>query len=77
MAINAPKTTAIPELAVVALTRDLPEHNLQAGDQGAVVMVYNNGEAYEVEFVDQEGYTTALLTHPPAARRPVSTKFPL
>lgn len=64
MAINAPKRTAIPELAVVALTTDLPEHGLRSGDKGTVVMVYNEDEAYEVEFTDDEGYTTALLTLP-------------
>ena len=72
MAVNAPQATAIPELAVVALTVDLPQHDLKAGNEGAVVMVYNHGEAYEVEFVDEEGNTTALLTLPASSVRLVS-----
>lgn len=48
-------------LDVVALTQDLPEHNLQRGEIGAVVECHP-GDAYEVEFVAQDGYTYALVT---------------
>jgi len=47
---------------VVAITDDLPEENLLQGQVGAIVEVYNEGEAFEVEFVDVEGKTYALLT---------------
>jgi hypothetical protein len=53
---------------VVRLLRDLPEHNLSAGSTGAVVMDYSKHSdeklpaAYEVEFVDSEGVTKALVT---------------
>jgi len=47
---------------VVALKIDLPEENLRCGQVGTVVEVYNNGEAFEVDFVDREGYTYSLLT---------------
>ena len=56
------------ELDVVRLLRDLPEHNLSAGSTGAVVMDYtkhsggNLPAAYEVEFVDPDGTTQALVT---------------
>ena len=56
------------EYDVVRLLRDLPEHNLSAGDTGAVVMDYtkhSNGNlpaAYEVEFADADGVTEALVT---------------
>jgi hypothetical protein len=50
------------ELEVVVLTRDLPEHRLEAGDVGTVVHVHSAGEAYEVEFVRAEGSTVAVLT---------------
>ena len=40
----------IDEFDMVALVSDLPEENLPAGQAGAVVMVHNNGEAFEVEF---------------------------
>ncbi len=47
---------------VVALTTDLPEENLEQGQVGAIVEVYNDGEAFEVEFVDKNGCTYGLLT---------------
>jgi Domain of unknown function (DUF4926) len=56
------------EYDVVRLLRDLPEHNLPAGSTGAVVMDYTKHSggslpaAYEVEFVDREGVTQALVT---------------
>jgi|tagenome__1003787_1003787.scaffolds.fasta_scaffold17771611_1 hypothetical protein len=56
------------EYDVVRLIRDLPEHNLSAGSTGAVVMDYSKHSdeklppAYEVEFVDSEGVTEALVT---------------
>jgi len=48
-------------LDVVALTMDIPEHNLTCGEIGAVVECYPD-QAYEVEFVAQDGYTYALVT---------------
>jgi hypothetical protein len=47
----------IKELDPVAFTRDLPEHGLKRGDVGAAVMVHNNGAAFEVEFVRDDGHT--------------------
>jgi len=52
----------IKELDVVALTCDLPGHGLKRGDVGAVVLVHGDGEAFEVEFIDYDGHTVALLT---------------
>jgi hypothetical protein len=48
-------------LDVVALTTDLPPYNLRRGEIGAVVECYP-GNAFEVEFVAQDGYTYALVT---------------
>jgi len=45
----------------VVLRKDHPEHGLKAGDVGGVVLVLPDG-TYEVEFVDSEGRTVALLT---------------
>ncbi len=45
----------------VALLEDLPEENLWRGQIGAVVEIYNDGEAFEVEFVDTNGRTYGLL----------------
>jgi Domain of unknown function (DUF4926) len=52
----------IQELDTVALTHDIQEYDLKQGDRGAVVHCYGDSEAFEVEFVDDDGQTTALLT---------------
>lgn len=52
----------IHELEAVALTCDLPEHQLQRGDVGTAVMVHGGGAAFEVEFISYDGQTVALLT---------------
>lgn len=52
----------IAEHSLVVLDCD-PEHEkLHRGDVGTVVHVYENGAAYEVEFVDGGGATVALIT---------------
>lgn len=48
-------------LDVAALITDLPQHNLRRGEIGAVVECYPDN-AFEVEFVAQDGYTYALVT---------------
>jgi len=48
-------------LDVVALTINLPEHNLRRGEIGTVVECYPD-DAFEVEFVAQDGYAYALVT---------------
>ena len=62
----------IRELDTVVLTHDVLEHGLKSGDLGAVVHVYRDDAAYEVEFVTAEGRTVALLTLQPADIRPMS-----
>jgi hypothetical protein len=62
---------SIAEHAVVVLTRDLPGQNLRAGDVGAVVHVYPQGKAYEVEFVTGAGQTLAVETLDPSDIRPL------
>ena len=49
-------------LDVIALTVDLPEENLWCGQVGTIVEIYENGKAYEIEFVDTQGNTYGLLT---------------
>ena len=47
---------------VVALTSPAPEHGLVAGKTGTIVEVYDAPrEAYEVEFIDEDGYTLAVF----------------
>ena len=48
-------------LECVALTHDIPEHNLKAGDLGVIVETYEP-DGVEVEFVTAAGRTQALLT---------------
>ena len=51
-------------LDVVALTQDVPEHNLKRGEVGTVVEILANGEAYEVEFSDDNGQMYKCLSFP-------------
>ncbi|MCY7392096.1 MAG: DUF4926 domain-containing protein [Leptolyngbyaceae cyanobacterium CAN_BIN12] len=48
---------------VVELLVNLPEHNLQAGVQGAIVEQYPDHQ-YEVEFTNSEGEALALVPLP-------------
>ncbi len=47
-------------LDVVALTTDLPDHDLHRGEIGTVVECHTD-DAFEVEFVARDGYTYALV----------------
>lgn len=52
----------IEELASVVLTTNMPEHGLQAGDIGTVVLVHQEGKGYTVEFMTLSGETVAVVT---------------
>ena len=54
------------ELDIVQLQQAHPECGLSVGAVGTVVLVYRQGEAYEVEFVGPNGSTQAVLTLPAA-----------
>ena len=49
---------------VVKTKRDYPEYELKTIHKGAIVDVINDGEAYTVEFIDENGDTieSALYT---------------
>ena len=47
---------------VIRLRRPVPGSPIPVGAMGAIVMVYDGGKAYEVEFCDDGGVTLALLT---------------
>jgi hypothetical protein len=55
----------------IVLTRDLPERGLERGDVGAIVHVYGDGKAVEVEFVTGSGATVAIETLPIDDVRPL------
>ena len=57
----------------VVLTEDLSEQDLQAGDVGTVVHVYEEGTAFEVEFFRLDGRTVAVETVPALAVRPIAS----
>ncbi len=71
------KYDMIQELDTVVLTHDIKEHGLKQGDMGAVVHCYSDGAAFEVEFVNAEGKTIALLTLTHADIQKVSTPISL
>jgi hypothetical protein len=52
----------INELDTVALLVDRPDLNLRKGEMGTVVDVLGDREAFQVEFVDDEGFTYGLAT---------------
>jgi hypothetical protein len=53
----------VKELDVVTLTAALPDEGLGAGAIGTVVHVFHTpNTAFEVEFVDDDGTTTAMAT---------------
>jgi hypothetical protein len=56
-------------LDVVALTQDVPEHNLKRGEVGTVVEILANGEAFEVEFSDDNGQMYKCLSFPESQLR--------
>lgn len=60
----------IEELAPVVLRKALPEHGLETGDVGTVVHRYEDGDAFEVEFVTGDGRTVAVVTLERADVRP-------
>jgi hypothetical protein len=60
-------------LDTVIATVDLPQDEVLAGDLGTIVEVYTQPyPAYEVEFVNPNGTTRALLILSPAQIRPLS-----
>ena len=65
--------TMLNLLDTVIASTNFPEYKVLAGDLGAVVEVYTAPKlAYEVEFVNPDGSTRALLTLAPAQVRRLS-----
>lgn len=61
----------IRELEMVALSRDIPEFGLEAGDIGCVVLVHSGSKGFEVEFATISGDTVAVVTVRPENLRAV------
>ena len=64
----------IDELDTVVLTGDLPEHGLEAGDVGTVVLVHKDKAGFEVEFATMTGETLVVVTLPADAVRPIDRR---
>ncbi len=62
----------IKELDQVVLQTDLPEHGLQQGDIGTVVLIHQSGAGYEVEFVALDGETVAVVSLAASHVRPIA-----
>lgn len=58
----------------VEITHNIDKFNLKEGDRGTIVEIYNNGVAYEVEFVNSNGNTKALLTLEPSDIRCIGNR---
>ncbi len=56
----------IKELDIITLTRDIQEHGLTKGRQGAVVHCYHDAKGFEVEFVDDTRENSNVLTLEPS-----------
>jgi hypothetical protein len=56
----------------IVLTTDVPDDHLASGEVGAVVHVYADEAAYEVEFFTLDGHTAAVVTIDAAHVQPVS-----
>ena len=61
----------IKELDSVVLTTAIPEQGLECGDVGTVVHAYQDGQAFEVEFMTLDGKTAAVVTVESSQVRPV------
>ena len=73
------KTFTLLDTVIAAV--NVPDHEILAGDLGTIVEVYTSPDlAYEVEFVNPDGTTRALLTLAPdqvrrlAARDVITTR---
>jgi hypothetical protein len=62
------------ELDQVVLAGDLPTEGLVVGDVGTVVLIYRDGQAYEVEFMTLEGKTVAVVTLEASQVRPIGQR---
>jgi hypothetical protein len=64
----------IEELERVALTSDVPQYQLKAGDMGTVVDITPNRQQYTVEFFTLDGETFAVIPLSPSQIRRVGSK---
>ena len=61
------KANLFQVLDIVTLQEDLPSYHLHKGDLGTIVHVYPAEGFYEVEFLQRDGRTIAVVTLPQAS----------
>jgi hypothetical protein len=61
----------IKELDEIALTIDLPDHHLKAGDIATVVDVTIDGQEVTLEFFTFDGHTLVVVPVPISSVRPI------
>jgi len=66
--------TMLKEHERVVLLTAVAAEGLEAGDVGTIVHVYQDGKAYEVEFVALDGHTRAVVTLEANQIRPVTRR---
>lgn len=64
----------IQEFDQVALTVDLPDFHLKAGDVGTIVDITPNGKQYTLEFFNFDGDTIAVVPVAPIQVRQIGSK---
>ena len=63
----------ISDLDSVVLTVDLPDHQLQRGDVGTVVLLHGD-RGHEVEFITLDGETLAVVSLARSQVRPIGAR---
>ena len=58
----------------IVLTAPVPRERLEIGDVGTVVHVYQDGQAFEVEFTALDGHTAAVATVDASQVRPITSR---
>jgi hypothetical protein len=64
----------IEEFERVALTVDMPDYHLRAGDMGTVVDITSDGQEYTIEFFTLDGETFAVVPVVPSQIRRVGNR---
>ncbi|MFA5922289.1 MAG: DUF4926 domain-containing protein [Methylococcaceae bacterium] len=64
----------IKKLDTVVLDVELPEYHLEKGDIGAVVLIHQNHQGYEVEFITLEWKTLVVISLFPSQIRTVQKR---
>lgn len=64
----------LKELDRAALTVDLPQSHLQAGDIGTIIHVHGEGVAYVLEFFTLDGKTLAVVSLEASQVRPIGSR---